>query len=151
MLHYKIDSMRERVDFLLGLGLTQEQVAACIHRFPQVRPWCSAPGGGRWVCRLMQGVLQRLLQGSLAAGSRASYRTRAPGLTTPPHHLAGAPPPCAPQVFSLNVEANLEPKWRYLCDYMRTPGGSLATLASYPAFFSLSLTNRCEAGSCPAL
>ena len=34
---------------------------------------------------------------------------------------------------------------------MRTPGGSLATLASYPAFFSLSLTNRCAAGAASCL
>lgn len=80
VLHYKIDSMQERVSFLLSIGLDQAQVAACISRFPQL--------------------------------------------------------------FSLNVEANLEPKWRYLEDYIRTPADSVATLCSYPAFFSLSLMNR---------
>lgn len=80
VLHYKIDSMRERVSFLRGCGLDQAQVAACCARFPQI--------------------------------------------------------------FSLNVEANLAPKWRYLVDYIRTPADGVATLCSYPAYFSLSLTNR---------
>lgn len=81
MLHYKIDSMQERVEFLLSIGLDRQQVASCVARFPQL--------------------------------------------------------------FSLNVEANLGPKWRYLVDFLRaSPQESLATLCSYPAFFSLSLTNR---------
>jgi hypothetical protein len=80
VLHYKIDSMRERVSFLRGCGLDQVQVAACCARFPQI--------------------------------------------------------------FSLNVEANLAPKWRYLVDYIRAPAEGVATLCSYPAYFSLSLTNR---------
>lgn len=81
MLHYKIDSMQERLAYLQSIGLDQAQVAACIFRFPQL--------------------------------------------------------------FSLNVEANLAPKWRYLVDYIRAPVDGVATLCSYPAYFSLSLTNRC--------
>lgn len=47
-----------------------------------------------------------------------------------------------PQLFSLNVEANLAPKWRYLVDYIRSPADGVATLCAYPAYFSLSLINR---------
>ena len=47
-----------------------------------------------------------------------------------------------PQLFSLNVEANLAPKWRYLVDYIHTPVHAVATVCSYPGYFSLSLTNR---------
>jgi hypothetical protein len=82
VLHYKIESMQERIAFLASIGLDQAQVAACIHRFPQL--------------------------------------------------------------FSLNVEANLAPKWRYLVDYIHTPVHAVATVCSYPGYFSLSLTNRWE-------
>jgi len=85
VLHYKIDSMQERVSYLLSIGLDQGQVAACVSRFPQL--------------------------------------------------------------FSLNVEANIAPKWRYLVDYIRTPDQGVSTVCSYPAYFSLSLANRCVASS----
>ena len=82
VLHYKIDSMQERLAFLRGCGLDGGQVAAAVARFPGV--------------------------------------------------------------FSLNVEANMAPKWRYLADFicLAPPQDPVATLCAYPAFFSLSLTNR---------
>ena len=51
-----------------------------------------------------------------------------------------------PQLFSLNVQANMEPKWRYLQDYIAASGADCVdTLCAYPGYFSLSLTNRCGA------
>jgi len=51
-----------------------------------------------------------------------------------------------PQLFSLDVAANLDPKWRYLTDYICASGADCVdTLCSYPGYFSLSLTNRCDA------
>ena len=42
------------------------------------------------------------------------------------------------------MQDNINPKWRYLVDFISTPQGAtpLATLCSYPAYLSLSLTNR---------
>lgn len=47
-----------------------------------------------------------------------------------------------PQVFSLSVESNLAPKYRYLVEHL---GGDVGTLVAYPGYLSLSLSNRCEA------
>ncbi len=44
-----------------------------------------------------------------------------------------------PQLFSLDVNNNLMPKVRYLVQEL---GGDVATLSNYPAYLSLSLTNR---------
>eukprot|EP00887_Chlorella_sp_A99_P006820 scaffold2.g6820.t1 len=77
VLHYKIESMQERVNFLRSIGMSAEQVAAALARFPQL--------------------------------------------------------------FSLNVAANMEPKWAYLVESL---GGDVTSLATYPGYFSLSLHNR---------
>ena len=81
VLHYKIESMRERVSYLRSIGMTAPQVAAAVCRFPQL--------------------------------------------------------------FSLSVESNLAPKWRYLVEHL---GGDVATLCAYPGYFSLSLSNRWVGG-----
>lgn len=36
ILHYKIDSMRIRIDYLYSIGMSQDQIAASIGRFPQL-------------------------------------------------------------------------------------------------------------------
>jgi hypothetical protein len=81
VLHYKIESMRERVAYLHSVGMTALQVAAAVARFPQL--------------------------------------------------------------FSLSVETNLAPKWRYLAEHL---GGDVGTLCAYPGYMSLSLANRCAVG-----
>lgn len=45
-----------------------------------------------------------------------------------------------PQLFGLDVNNNLAPKIRYLVHEL---GGNVTTLSNYPAYLSLSLTNRC--------
>ena len=45
-----------------------------------------------------------------------------------------------PQLLSLDVRNNLVPKYRYLQAEL---GGTVDTVASYPAYFSLSLPLRC--------
>lgn len=44
-----------------------------------------------------------------------------------------------PQLLSLDVRHNLNPKWRYLESQL---GGTVRTLCTYPAYFSLSLPSR---------
>ena len=44
-----------------------------------------------------------------------------------------------PQLFGLNVETSVRPKWEYLTRHL---GGTVETLVSYPAFITLSLPNR---------
>lgn len=44
-----------------------------------------------------------------------------------------------PQLFGLDVNNNLAPKIRYLVHEL---GGNVTTLSNYPAYLSLSLTNR---------
>lgn len=45
-----------------------------------------------------------------------------------------------PQLLSLDIRNNLVPKYNYLQAEL---GGSVQTVASYPAYFSLSLPLRC--------
>ncbi len=77
VLHYKVESMREKVAYLRSIGMNASQVGV---------------------------VLQRL-----------------------------------PQLLSLDVRNNLVPKYRYLQAEL---GGTVDTVASYPAYFSLSLPLR---------
>ncbi|KAI3432860.1 hypothetical protein D9Q98_010443 [Chlorella vulgaris] len=109
------DMMRLRVDFLLLQGLSQEDIGKAVSAHPHVL---------HYKIDSMQERVSFLLSIGLDQAQVAACISR------------------FPQLFSLNVEANLEPKWRYLEDYIRTPADSVATLCSYPAFFSLSLMNR---------
>ena len=45
-----------------------------------------------------------------------------------------------PQLLSLDVHRNLQPKYSYLKHQL---GGTVKTLCKYPAYFSLSLPGRC--------
>ena len=85
MLHYRVESMAERLRYLRSIGMTPDQVAV---------------------------VLQRL-----------------------------------PQLLSLDIRNNLVPKYNYLQAEL---GGSVQTVASYPAYFSLSLPLRCASRTCAA-
>ena len=44
-----------------------------------------------------------------------------------------------PQLLSLDIEANLQPKYRYLLNEL---GGSVKSICTFPAYFSLSLYQR---------
>ena len=45
-----------------------------------------------------------------------------------------------PQLLCLDVRHNMRPKYNYLQSQM---GGDIQTLCGYPAYFSLSLMQRC--------
>ncbi|KAL4446227.1 hypothetical protein ABPG77_003034 [Micractinium sp. CCAP 211/92] len=110
------DMMQQRVDFLLQQGLSQAELGRAVLAHPQVL---------HYKIDSMQERVNFLLSIGLDRQQVASCVAR------------------FPQLFSLNVEANLGPKWRYLVDFLRaSPEESVATLCSYPAYFSLSLTNR---------
>lgn len=92
ILHYKIDSMQERLGYLLGIGMDQAQVAACIHRFPQASPSLSP------LCSLFVGGVPRPVAAPCpcpaAALSQAAAETRAlPPLPLP----SAAEPECGGQ------------------------------------------------------
>ena len=44
-----------------------------------------------------------------------------------------------PQLLCLDIEANLQPKYRYLLNEL---GGSVKSICTFPAYFSLSLYQR---------
>ena len=55
-----------------------------------------------------------------------------------------------PQLLSLNVANNMAPKFEYLRSEL---GGTVDTIAGFPAYFSLSMPQRCApvtAARCPA-
>lgn len=86
VLHYRVESMEEKLRYLRSIGMTPDQVSV---------------------------VLQRL-----------------------------------PQLLSLDIRNNLVPKYNYLQAEL---GGSVQTVASYPAYFSLSLDLRCDCAFVQAL
>lgn len=45
-----------------------------------------------------------------------------------------------PQLLSLDIKGNMVPKYNYLQQQL---GGNSATVSGYPAYFSLSLMQRC--------
>lgn len=111
--------MQQRVDYLLAQGLSLEEVGRAVLAHPQ--------------------VLHYKLD---SMGERLAY-LRSIGVEAA---AAGACIARFPQLFSLNVEGNLAPKWAYLCDYILIAApkeARVATLCAYPAYLSLSLTNRC--------
>lgn len=140
VLHYKIDSMRERVDYLHNVGLTQ---VGCKR---SCMAWCVQ------VWALMHRSVQFALKGHLRLWRRCggSPRSTPSCLTAAPLSLSCLQTQVAacahrfPQLFSLDIAGNLDPKWRYLTDYICASGADCVdTLCSYPGYFSLSLTNRC--------
>lgn len=48
-----------------------------------------------------------------------------------------------PQLLSLNVANNMAPKFEYLRSEL---GGTVDTIAGFPAYFSLSMPQRCGPG-----
>ena len=78
VLHYNVDSMDEKLQYLKEIGMGGQQVAQSISRLPQL--------------------------------------------------------------LALDVRHNMRPKYNYLQSQM---GGDVQTLCSYPAYFSLSLSQRC--------
>lgn len=48
-----------------------------------------------------------------------------------------------PQLLSLNVANNMAPKFEYLRSEL---GGTVDTIAGFPAYFSLSMPQRCAPG-----
>ncbi|KAI7840979.1 hypothetical protein COHA_005208 [Chlorella ohadii] len=110
------DMMAQRVEFLLQQGLSQEEVGRAVLAHPQVLHY--KIDSMRERVDYLQNV--GLTQAQVAACA---------------HRF--------PQLFSLDVAANLDPKWRYLTDYICASGADCVdTLCSYPGYFSLSLTNR---------
>lgn len=77
VLHYNVDSMEEKLQYLKEIGMGEQQVAQSISRLPQL--------------------------------------------------------------LALDVRHNMRPKYNYLQSQM---GGDVQTLCSYPAYFSLSLSQR---------
>lgn len=80
VLHYSVDSMQEKLQYLRDIGMEEQQVAQSILRLPQL--------------------------------------------------------------LCLDVRHNMRPKYNYLQSQM---GGNIQTLCGYPAYFSLSLMQRCVA------
>lgn len=80
VLHYSVDSMKQKLQYLREIGMERQQVAQSISRLPQL--------------------------------------------------------------LALDVRHNMKPKYNYLQSEM---GGTVQTLCSYPAYFSLSLLQRCAA------
>jgi mTERF domain-containing protein len=106
------DSMQQRVAFLIDLGLEAVEVGKVVLAHPQ--------------------VLHYKID---SMNQRVDY-LRSIGLN--PKQVVGAVLRL-PQLFSLNVEVNMAPKFHFLVEHL---GGSVQSLASYPGYFSLSLSQR---------
>ena len=145
------DTLAPRAAFLRGeVGLPEGSLGKLILRHPQVLT-CTEDAMRRRVAYL-RGVVGL---GAAEAGravlahpqvlhykidsmqERVDYLRGEVGMT--PAQVAAAVARF-PQLFSLNVQANLGPKWRYLVEEL---GGGVATLCAYPGYFSLSLAGRC--------
>jgi len=114
VLTYTEQSMQKRVEFMTGesVGMSPEQVARAVAAHPQVLHY-RIPAMKRRVDYL--------------AGLGLSAEHVASVLST------------MPQIFSLDVEANMRPKVQYLTAQM---GATSETLVKYPGILSLSLANR---------
>ena len=106
------DMMGQRVAFLRAQGLGGAELARAVLAHPQVL---------HYKIDSMQERVDYLHSIGLAQAQVASAVAR------------------FPQLFSLAVDANLAPKWRYLVEHL---GGTPASLAAYPGYFSLSMPNR---------
>jgi mTERF domain-containing protein len=110
------DMMAQRVEFLLQQGLSQEEVGRAVLAHPQVL---------HYKIDSMRERVDYLHTVGLTQAQVAACAHR------------------FPQLFSLDIAANLDPKWHYLTDYICASGADCVdTLCSYPGYFSLSLTNR---------
>lgn len=106
-------SMRQRVAFLRDCGLGSAEVGRAVLAHPQLL---------HYKIESMAERLDYLRSIGMAPAQAASALTR------------------CPQLFSLNVAANLAPKWRYLVEHL---GGDLAALTAYPGYFSLRCVCVC--------
>lgn len=106
------DGLVERVEFLEALGLSQEQLAKVTVAHPQILHYSTDCMEERLE------FLQRI------------------GMSSEEVVLAVAR---LPQLLCLDIEANLQPKYRYLLNEL---GGSVKSICTFPAYFSLSLYQR---------
>ena len=177
VLTYSEDSMRLRLDFLRGLGIDGGDLTKAVVSHPQVGTagpaWHLLFGSvvlsvGRLAVAAKEGGLvsrsghgdtaSALLTGMfgvrlLRSDQVLQYRVEAmqEKVSYLRHIGMGAAdvPVCLmrlPQLLCLDVRNNLIPKYNYLTEQM---GGTVRSVTTFPAYFSLSLPGRCVC--CPAV
>lgn len=112
VLTYSIQFMQQRIDFLIANGMPVENVAKAVVSHPQVL---------HYSVDSMKQKLQYLREIGMERQQVAQSISR------------------LPQLLALDVRHNMKPKYNYLQSEM---GGTVQTLCSYPAYFSLSLLQR---------
>mmetsp|Transcript_33415 Transcript_33415/g.56105 ORF Transcript_33415/g.56105 Transcript_33415/m.56105 type:complete len:796 (+) Transcript_33415:176-2563(+) len=110
--HSVEEMMAPRVHFLRDLGVSKEGVAKMVMKHPQILQY------------KVESMLPRLQYLQSIGMSEDDIILCVSRLS---------------QVFSLSVDTSLRPKFEYL---KKELGGSVTTVTSYPAYFSLSLENR---------
>jgi mTERF domain-containing protein len=106
------ETMTPRVEFLRSLGVSREGVAKMVTRHPQILHY------------KIESMLPRLRYLQSIGMSEEDIILCVSRLS---------------QIFSLSVDNSLRPKFDYLTSQL---GGDVATVTSYPAYFSLSLEKR---------
>jgi hypothetical protein len=122
VLHYKVDSMQEKVAYLRSIGMSPSQVGVVL----QVGRHSSTNHKAPCPCLCTDGAT------CWWTTADRHRRTDSGAFVLLPQRL--------PQLLSLDVRNNLVPKYRYLQAEL---GGDVDTVANYPAYFSLSLPLRC--------